>query len=206
MNKAAGTGRENGFVRRCAVIVGCCAAAVPAWSQDAATPLQAAVAEAREPSSVRVEVNASSLPRLESHDTGFKAPRVDLSVLPPSRSAVGVAVGMSGFAPPSPNLPLGLNAPRPTLDLGVHWRHTLDSNQQIDVTAWRRVNTEPDAYTLIQQRQPVYGARVEMNLGKSRKSNFLAEKGFIGMQLQSGARISIKRKHGGPMIYYRSTF
>jgi hypothetical protein len=205
MNKAAGTGRENGFVRRCAVIVGCCAAAVPAWSQDAATPLEAAVAEAREPA-VRVEVNASSLPRLESHDTGFKAPRVDLSVLPPTRSAVGVAVGMSGFAPPSPHLPLGMNAPRPTLDLGVHWRHTLDSNQQIDVTAWRRMNPTPDAYTLIQQQQPVYGARVEMNLGKSRKSSFLADKGFIGMQLQSGARISIKRKHGGPMVYYRSQF
>lgn len=205
MDKAAGTGRESGFVRRLAVIVGCCAAAAPAWPQDTATPLEAAVAEAREPA-LRVEVNASSLPRLESNDTGFKAPRVDLSVLPPRRSAVGVAVGMSGFAPPSPtHQPLGMNTPRPTLDLGVHWRHTLDSNQQIDVTAWRRV-TEPDAYTLIQQRQPVYGARVEMNLGKGRKSGFLADKGFIGMQLQSGARISIKRKHGGPMVYYRSQF
>ena len=29
---------------------------------------------------------------------------------------------------------------------------------------------------------------------------------FIGLQLEGGARISIKRKYGGPMVYYRTSF
>ena len=72
--------------------------------------------------------------------------------------------------------------------------------------AWRRMNTDDDAYSLIQQRQPVYGARVEMNLAGGRKSGIATGVGFIGVQLESGARISVKRKDGRPMIYYRTSF
>lgn len=32
------------------------------------------------------------------------------------------------------------------------------------------------------------------------------DKGGLGLQLDSGARIVIRRKYGGPMIYYRTTF
>ena len=64
---------------------------------------------------------------------------------------------------------------------------------------------EPDAYALVQQQEPVYGARVEMRLAPA-KSPLLFDRGFVGMQLQSGARISIKRKDGKPMVYYRSSF
>jgi hypothetical protein len=32
------------------------------------------------------------------------------------------------------------------------------------------------------------------------------DRGFIGMQLEGGARITIKRKDGRPMVYYRSAF
>ena len=45
-----------------------------------------------------------------------------------------------------------------------------------------------------------------MNLAPARKRGFALDKGFIGLQLESGARISVKRKDGKPMIYYRSTF
>jgi hypothetical protein len=39
-----------------------------------------------------------------------------------------------------------------------------------------------------------------------RKAGFSLDHGFIGLQLESGARISVKRKDGHPMIYYRTTF
>jgi len=35
---------------------------------------------------------------------------------------------------------------------------------------------------------------------------FAVEKGFVGLQLESGAKISIRRKNGGPMVYYRNSF
>jgi hypothetical protein len=103
-------------------------------------------------------------------------------------------------------LPAGYAAIRPSVDLGLTWRHTLHRQQQIDVTAWRRMPTEQDAYTLVQMREPVYGARVEMKLSSARKAGFNVERGFIGMQLESGAKISVKRKDGRPMVYYRTAF
>ena len=38
-----------------------------------------------------------------------------------------------------------------------------------------------------------------------RKAGLTFDRG-IGFQLQSGARISIKRKDGRPMVYYRTSF
>jgi len=169
-----------------------CIAFSPAWAQG--TP------------NMHVEVNASSLPRLEGQDAGLQAPRVDVSVLPNNAGGLGVAVGMGGFAPRTTMLPSGYAAVRPSMDLGITWRHTLQSQNKIDVTAWKRMQNDEDAYTLVQMRQPVYGARVEMTLTKSRKAGFSVERGFIGMQLESGAKISVRRKDGRPMVYYRTAF
>lgn len=181
------------------------AAACPmAWAQDARdAPADAVViAEARnEQQAVRMQVQASALPRLEAQDSGFHAPRVDLSLFPARAHGMAAVVGVSGFAGQS-HPGLGLSPMRPSFDLGLRFSH-----KQLDVTAWRRMNTSTDdAYTQIQLRQPVYGARVEMNL-KPAKVNFLGiDRGFLGLQLESGARISIKRKDGRPMVYYRTTF
>lgn len=201
MEKAA-SGQVTGFRRELsfgcclAVAVGCCLASLPAWAQEADPPRA-------EP--MRLEVDASSLPHLDGQPKGFQAPRVDMALLPASGSGMGIAVGMTGFA----NRPLAqpgfTAAAQPAVDLGLRWRHTFDSNRQLDVTAWRRMQTQPDAYQLIQQRQPLYGARVEMKLAPS-KQGLLMERGFVGMQLQGDARISIKRKDGRPMVYYRNSF
>lgn len=177
----------------------------PAWAQDAGlTPAESMVADARTEAPVRVQVQTSALPRLEAQDAGFQAPRVDVSLFPARGAGVGAVVGMSGFSGRQP-MPLGLAPAKPSVDLGVRWTHKLQSMNQIDVTAWRRMNMPDDAYTLIQAREPVYGARVEMNLKQS-KGGFALDRGFIGLQLESGARISIKRKNGGPMVYYRTAF
>jgi hypothetical protein len=185
-----------------------CFALCPAWAQDTApsSPQEALLAEARAARPVQLQVNASSLPRLEAQDSGFQAPRVDLSMIPHGANGLGVAVGMSGFAPRVTMLPSGYAAIRPSVDLGLTWRHAPQGQNQIDVTAWKRMQNVEDAYTLVQMREPVYGARVEMKLTNVRKAGLSVERGFIGMQLESGAKISIKRKNGGPMVYYRTAF
>jgi len=204
---AAGTGivRELGAHCRIALLAGACLAA-PAVCAEDATETADASQGAEAP--LRLEVKAATLPRFDSVDSASSASRLDLTLLRPNRSAVGLALGMSNLSSQNPQVGAALgNANRPNLDVGVHVRHTLDNNHQIDVTAWRRMTQEPDAYTLIQQQQPRYLARVEMNLSNSRKKSPLAaDKGFLGVQLDSGARLSLRRKNGGPMLYYRNTF
>jgi hypothetical protein len=69
------------------------------------------------------------------------------------------------------------------------------------------MTTPDDAISMVQMRQPaVYGARVEMNLTAGPRTTFALDRGFVGLQLESGARITIKRKDGRPMVYYRTTF
>ena len=156
----------------------------------------------------QLEVSSSSLPRFDGTDGATSTSRIDMTWLPPRRSAVGLSVGMQSLDGPA----LAPFAPRPgfapnTVDLGLHWRYTMDSNYRVDVTAWRRL-LPPDALTLIQTREPSYGARVEMRLGGrgEPRSGLVAQRGFIGFQLESGARVTLKRSGGKPMLYYRSKF
>lgn len=217
MEKAATSGRDAGHCRKVSLLPGVTLAlatlAAPAFAAVDAPmqlPAEVIVAEARmDQQPARVQVQTSSLPRLEANDTGFQAPRVDLSVFPPGGpGGVGAVLGMS--TPRSGVQSYGLNPPQTSVDLGVRWSHRLSGAHQIDVTAWRRMSRDDDAYSLIQrQQQPVYAARVELNLAKSAgKSGLMADlkSRFIGLQLESGGRISIKRKNGGAMVYYRTAF
>jgi hypothetical protein len=209
MEKVAGGGRSAGSSKQqrlvlCAVLALCGAACQSAWAQQAAQASDTLAARARieQP---RVNVQASTLPCFDAQDGGFQAPRVDLTLYPSNRYGVGAMVGMSGFSQGSvPPVSASLQPAHPSVDVGVRFSQRVQS-QQIDVMAWRRVNPDEDAYTLV-QRQPVYGARVEMDLSSGRKSGFAAEHGFVGFQLESGARISVRRSNGRPMIYYRNTF
>jgi hypothetical protein len=173
-------------------------AALPAWSAED---------DAAERNRPQLEVSSSSVPRFEGGDGATRTSRIDLTLLPPSGSALGLSVGMGSVDGPS----LAPFAPRPgfspnTVDLGLHWRYTLDSNYRFDVSAWRRLEPQ-DAMTMVQAREASYGARVEMRLGGGMpKGGFVAERGFVGLQLESGARVTLKRSGGKPMVYYRSKF
>lgn len=152
-----------------------------------------------------VEVNASTLPRFDGAEGATRSSRVDVTVVPQPALGVGFAIGMSsqsgfsrGFAPP------GIAAP--TFDFGLRWRYTLDSNYRFDITAYRRVSNT-DAISLVESSDPSYGARVEMGLGSQHlRKGFVADQGFVGFQLEGGGKVTVKRKSGGPMFYYRNEF
>ena len=152
-----------------------------------------------------LEVTASTLPRFDNVDANTQTNRIDMRLLSPGRSGVGLAFGMNNAtgAPPGFIAPL---APSRSVDLGLHWRHTFDSNYRFDVTAYRRM-PNADAISLIESRDPTYGARVEMGFGSNdMRKGFVADRGFVGLQLEGGARVTVKRKFGGPMFYWRNNF
>lgn len=157
----------------------------------------------------QLEVTATSMPRFDNVDNGNRTSRIDMTTWSaPHRSAFGFSVGMTNPDTSNANFASASRPGQsPSLDLGVKWRYTLDGNYRLDVTAYRRV-MPPDALTLIETRDATqYGARVEMALGSSLpKSGFVADKGFLGLQLESGARVTLKRSGGKPMMYYRSKF
>lgn len=152
------------------------------------------------------ETSSATLPRFDNFD-GSRRPqqRLDMALLSPGRSAVGVTLGITGLAPTR----YGFSGVAPDttagVTLGLQWRYTLDNNRRIDVTAWRDLGLANDALALAQSRDTAYGARVEMQLF-DRRSRLVAEHGFLGMQLDGGARIGLRRNAGKPMVYYRSNF
>jgi hypothetical protein len=198
MEKAAagaGAGFRREFARGAAIALAslCCAA----QAQDTST----LAGPARGEQGLRVQVQASSLPRFDAQDAGFQGPRVDLSITPLDRHGNGLGA-VFGLANPSGGP--GLQA-RTGVDVGLRWTQLVQA-QRVDVTAWRRMNAADDAYTQVLMREPVYGARVEMNLAGGQRSGLAMDLGFVGFQMESGARITIKRKDGRPMVYYRTTF
>ena len=154
----------------------------------------------------QVEVSTATTPRFDAVDTATRSSRLGVTLLPLRRSAVGLAFGMNSLSGMNPALGPG-SAALPSMDFGVHWRYTFDSNFRFDVTAYRRVPNS-DAISLIESRDPSYGARIELGLGSiaARSKGFVSDRGFLGFQLESGARVTVKRSGGKPMLYYRNTF
>ncbi|MBG9387179.1 hypothetical protein [Caenimonas aquaedulcis] len=157
----------------------------------------------------QLEISTTSLPRFDNVDTGNRTSRIDMTTWSaPQRSALGLSLGMTGADTSAPAFASPNRASlSPSLDLGVKWRYTVDGTVRLDVTAYRRI-VPPDALTMVETRDAAqYGARVEMALGSSLpRSGFVADKGFLGVQLESGARVTLKRSGGKPMMYYRSKF
>lgn len=94
-------------------------------------------------------------------------------------------------------------------DVGLQWRQAIGrAGHAIDIMAWRRMSgpsaPQPDALSLIQQRDPQYGGRVELRLTPDR--GVVTDIKAIGMQLDGGGKLMLRRKNGGPQLYYRSQF
>jgi hypothetical protein len=177
-----------------------------AWALDNESSSRTATASSSdERARLQLELSASSLPRFDNTDGSTRASRIDMTWLPPRRSALGLSLGMTTVEGPSFSTGGAYAGAAPSVDLGLRWRYTLDSNYRIDVAAWRRL-VPPDTLTLVQMRQPSYGARFEMQIGTTPPRGFVADRGFVGLQLESGARVTLRRSQGKPMIYYRTKF
>ncbi|HWI80548.1 hypothetical protein [Ramlibacter sp.] len=148
----------------------------------------------------RLELSTTSLPRFEPSDG---ATRLNMILLPPRQPSLGLALGLTNMQ--GGGMMRVPGAAGTAVDLGFHWRYTLDGQYRIDVTGWRRM-TPGDAATLAQTQQPGYGARLEMQMKSLPSRGLVAERGFLGLQLESGARITVRRSGGRPMFYYRTKF
>jgi hypothetical protein len=156
----------------------------------------------------QLELSSYSLPHFDYVDRSGQTNRVALTWLGARAPGLGLAMGMSlGMTDrTAPGAGVGGSYLRqPSVDLGFHWRYALDRQYRVDFTAWHRV-TPSDAIDLVQSREPSYGARVEMGLGSSPNNGIVAERGFLGVQLDGGARVTVRRNAGKPMFYYRTTF
>jgi hypothetical protein len=188
-----------------------CLPALPAWAQseDVANLVvaQASFADPKVPMQPRMEISARTLPRFDNTDGATSSSRIDMSLLAPRRSALGPSLGMTSTDGRGLSGARPFSGASPSLDLGLHWRYTLDSSYRFDVSAWRRISPV-DAASLIQDREANYGARVEMHIASSSRphSGFVADHGFRGFQLEGGGRITVRRSGGQPMIYYRTKF
>jgi hypothetical protein len=181
------------------------------WTSESAgftpVPLAAPAGAGPAPGS-RIEISASNLPRFDNFDGSNRTQqRIDMALLSPGRSAFGVTLGVTGLSPSRHGLGAGPAENVGGVNLGLQWRYVFDDNRRIDITAWRDVGRPNDALAMIQSRDAGYGARVEMQLTGSRSgSGFVADRGFVGVQLDGGARITLRRSGGKPMVYYRNKF
>ena len=181
------------------------------WTSDTTSLSTAPLAQfsgraATTPSASVIEISASRLPRFDSFDGAARIQqRVDMALLSPGRSAFGVTMGVTGLSPARYGLAGAAPDAAGNVNLGLQWRYVLENNRRIDITAWRDISRPSDALSLAQARDPGYGARVEMQLAGA-SSRFVADHGFVGMQLDGGGRIALKRSGGKPLIYYRNKF
>ena len=124
---------------------------------------------------------------------------------PDKPSSVGLTLGVlsAGGAEASRSAALAY-------DLGLRWRTRLEPRVHLDVQAWTRNPQQPawpDAMGLIWSREPAsVGTRVEVQWKASRTGGLVPEFGAIGVQLQGNAKLLLRARHGGPMVYYRAKF
>jgi len=113
------------------------------------------------------------------------------------RSNLGVGVGTVGFVAPSPDGALPLRGALPTVTVGVRYAVSGETAVYADATSAR---------DLLASASPgLYNTKVGMEWQPA-KSRFGFEGRSLGIQLQSGYRMSFRVKRGGLGIYFRGSF
>ncbi|WP_313077352.1 hypothetical protein [Melaminivora sp.] len=95
-------------------------------------------------------------------------------------------------------------------DLGMRWRLRMDARKHLDVQAWTRqsqFSATPQALSMVWSHSPAaVGARMEVQWKASRTGGLIPEFGAVGVQLQGDAKLLLRARRGGPMVYYRAKF
>lgn len=137
---------------------------------------------------------------------GLRLNEVTGWLTPDKPSSLGVTLGVLSASDPAGNrqsttMPLAY-------DLGLRWRSRLEQRVHLDVQAWARTPQPAfDAMAMIWSREPAsVGTRLEVQWKASRTRGVVPEFGAIGVQLQGDAKLLLRARHGGPMVYYRTKF
>ena len=117
------------------------------------------------------------------------------------RADLGAGVGTLGYlVPPSDRLagsPTALVGAVPTLSMGVRLRVT--DEHALFADAYRARGPAAGA------AGPGYGSKLGVEW-RPAKQTYGLEHGALGMQLESGYRLSLKVRHGRPSLYLRGKF
>ena len=176
-----------------------CLCGAGAWAQDEAASA-AVTAQVLVP-----EVSATSLPRFEP-DGGTRTSRIDMTWLPPQRSALGLSLGMTSIDGLGLAVPPNLGNIGQSLDVGLHL--ALHARRQLPDRRHRLAACDSAGCRIAgpAARAELRRPRGDEDRPRAHQPGFVAERGFIGFQLESGARITVRRSGGKPMLYYRSKF
>jgi hypothetical protein len=121
------------------------------------------------------------------------------------RTALGLGVGTLGYVVPSADgrLPMHTEAPQalvgavPAVSLGVRYSVSSEHAVFADASRARSLGAGPP--------RTYVGTKVGVEW-KPAKSTLGLEQGAFGMQLESGYKLSLKVRHGGPSVYLRGKF
>jgi hypothetical protein len=143
-------------------------------------------------------VPLASLDARTANDPGSAVSRVWISR---GRADVGVGIGMQRYLEPSVdrlgNVPQAVVGAVPALTVGVRYRVSDQHSVFAGAYGARGLATDPTI--------PLYAAKVGVEWQPS-KSNLGLEQGAIGMHFDSGYKLSLKVRHGGPTLYVRGQF
>lgn len=113
------------------------------------------------------------------------------------RADVGVGLGSLGYVlPPRDGLRTVAGAV-PTVSIGMRYRMSPQHLLYADASRVRGLGLDPTA-TVVSTKLGVEWKPARSTLG--------FEHGAIGMQLDSGFRLSLKSRRGGPALYLRNSF
>jgi hypothetical protein len=122
---------------------------------------------------------------------------------------LGVSLGVGAAAPPgavdpyAPYAPARAHGAGPLVpEVGVRWRSGWQDNRRVDLCAFRGYDTSPAA---LDERRS-YNARVELQFREASSKLGFDARGALGLQLSGSTKLMLRAKHGGPMVYYRSTW
>jgi hypothetical protein len=127
---------------------------------------------------------------------------------PAGGGAVGLSMGVGATQPVNAPLAAVLRDPRAPATLapevGVRWRSAWAANHRVDVGAFGAYD---NGAALAEDARRSYNARVELQFRENRsKFGFDTGSKAFGLQLSGTSRVMLRAKHGGPMVYYRSTW
>lgn len=117
------------------------------------------------------------------------------------RAGVGVGIGTLGYVTTQPNGrmegPVALKGALPTVSVGMRYRMTQESTIYADASGVRGLGADTSANYV--------ATKIGMEW-KPAKRALGFDHGAIGVQLDSGYRLSLKPRHGGLGLYLRGQF